>query len=79
MWGGLALVLVSPLVAMQFTPEINWGLVDFLAAALILGGGGVAAELAMRFGRSGAARVGVISSAVIVGALIWAQLAVRII
>lgn len=39
-WGLAALILVLPLVAMQFSDEVNWGVFDFaLAAALVIGAG----------------------------------------
>jgi hypothetical protein len=36
-----ALILLLPLVAMQFTDEVNWGVADFVFAGALLGGTGL--------------------------------------
>jgi hypothetical protein len=36
-----ALILLVPLVAMQFTEEVNWGVADFVAAGALLWGAGL--------------------------------------
>jgi hypothetical protein len=36
-----ALILLVPLVAMQFTDEVDWGVADFVAAGVLLGGAGL--------------------------------------
>jgi hypothetical protein len=36
-----AFVLLLPLVAMQFTDEVNWGVADFVIAGVLLGGTGL--------------------------------------
>jgi hypothetical protein len=41
-------VLLLPLVAMQFTDEVDWGVADFVFAGLLLGGTGLLLELAVR-------------------------------
>ena len=75
---GLAtlLLLLVPLVAMQFTREVSWGPGDFLAAGVLLFGAGAAAVLALRhFERSGQRWLAV--AAIAFGlALLWAELAV---
>src|SRR5687767_8759422 len=47
-WGAAALILLLPLVAMQFTDEVNWDVADFAFAGALLIGVGVAYELAVR-------------------------------
>lgn len=47
-WGGAAVLLVLPLIAMRFTTEVNWTLSDFLVMGALLGGAGVVLELATR-------------------------------
>jgi hypothetical protein len=36
-----AFILLVPLVAMQFTDEVDWGVADFVAAGVLLGGAGL--------------------------------------
>lgn len=50
-WGGAGVLLLAPLVAMQFTDEVDWSPGDFVFAALLMGGVGLGLELAVR--RSG--------------------------
>lgn len=75
-WGLAGAILLVPLVAMAFTAEMNWGAEDFLAAAVLLGGFGLAFELAVRVTRNRVVRVvtGLALSALLL--LVWAELAV---
>lgn len=57
-WACVALLLAAPLIAMQFTPEVNWSAGDFLLAALLLGGAGLAFEVALRKSGNLAYRIG---------------------
>jgi hypothetical protein len=41
-------ILLLPLVAMQITDEVNWGLADVVFAGVLLGGTGLLLELAAR-------------------------------
>jgi hypothetical protein len=43
-----AFILLLPLVAMQITGEVDWGLADFVLAAALLGATGLVLELAVR-------------------------------
>jgi hypothetical protein len=43
-----AFILLLPLVAMQFTDDVNWSLADFVFAGALLGGTGLLLELAVR-------------------------------
>lgn len=45
-----ALILLTPLIAMQFTNEVNWTVGDFVFAGAMLLGAGVTYELAARIG-----------------------------
>lgn len=56
-WGLAAALLAAPLVAMQFTPEVDWTTGDFLFAAVVLGGVGIALELAVRISTSSSYRI----------------------
>lgn len=79
MWGGAALLLLLPLVAMQFTTEVDWTGSDFLVMGAMLGIACGTVELAIRASENSAYRLGAI---VAVGAgflLVWINLAVGII
>ena len=47
-WGIAALVLLIPLIAMQFTEEVAWSAADFVFAGVLMLGVGVAFEIAVR-------------------------------
>lgn len=49
-WGAAAGLILLPLVAMQFTNEVNWNAADFIAATVMLGSVGLGLELAVRRG-----------------------------
>lgn len=78
LWSGAALLLLLPLVAMQFTPEVRWGAEDFFAAALLIGGAGALVELAIHRTRRGRMRVLLIAAVAAAFVLIWAELAVGV-
>lgn len=71
-----ALLLLVPLVAMRFTAEVAWAPGDFVAAAGLLFGAGMAGVLAARRARTTRQKVvaGVLVLAVL--ATVWAELAV---
>jgi cbb3-type cytochrome oxidase subunit 3 len=78
-WSGAALLLLAPLVAMQFTEEVRWTGSDFAVFGVMLAVPLGALELAVRARRSMAYRAAV---AVAVGAsflMAWTNLAVGII
>lgn len=70
------LLLLVPLVAMQFTTEVSWGPGDFLAAAVLLFAAGTAMVIGVRRASSTVQRAGVISIIALALALVWAELAV---
>ncbi|MBD7941114.1 hypothetical protein [Brevundimonas guildfordensis] len=77
-WGAVGMVLLTPLVAMQFTQEVGWGLEDFLFAGVLLVGAGLLLELVLWTVRAPWARLvlaGLIGLAVLT---IWAEAAVGI-
>jgi len=73
----LALLLI-PLVAMQFTDEVNWSPYDFLIAAVLLFGTGFIIDLVIRKTKSIKYRVAILILIVIAFILIWAELAVGV-
>ena len=59
-----AFILLLPLVGMQFTDEVDWGVFDFVFAGVLLGGTGLLLEMAVKKGshvayRAAAAAIGV--------------------
>jgi len=77
-WGAVALVMTAPLVAMQFTEEVNWTASDFVFAGVLLIGGGALVELMAWRVRSPVIRIGFSLFIVAVVALIWIEGAVGI-
>ena len=69
-------ILLVPLLAMQFTQEVDWDGDDFAVAGTLLFGAGTIYMIAARRARRRAQRAAV-AAAVLCGlALIWAELAV---
>ncbi|MCP4884370.1 MAG: hypothetical protein GY908_11320 [Flavobacteriales bacterium] len=73
----LALLLI-PLVAMQFTNEVNWSLFDFIIAAVLLFGTGFVIDLVIGKTKNIKYRVAILILMVIAFILIWAELAVGV-
>ncbi len=74
-----ALLLLIPLVAMQFTQEVNWTPSDFVVMGGLLFGAGASYVLLVRMGSNGTYRVAV-GVAVLAGLLlVWANLAVGLV
>ena len=74
----VALLLLIPLIAMQFTTEVKWKLFDFVIAAVLLLGTGLVSELVMRKVRNKNYQIGLVTIILIGLFLIWAELAVGI-
>ena len=68
-------ILAVPLIAMQFTSEVNWQAGDFMVFAAMLVALGAAIELAIRFARSHLLRAAVIALSLIGFVFVWAMLA----
>ena len=78
-WSAAAGVLLLPLVALQFTDEVNWSVADFALAGALLLGVGIPLELAVRKSGDAAYRVGVGVALVAAFLLVWVNGAVGII
>ncbi len=78
-WIFAALLLLHPLVAMQFTDEVEWGKTDFLLMSAMLSGACGLYELASRMTGSIAYRAAVGVAVVTAFLLIWINLAVGIV
>jgi hypothetical protein len=66
-----ALVLLLPLVAMQITDEVDWGLADFVLAGALLAGTGLLLELAVR--KPGTIAYQVAAAAIGVAAIVFGE------
>jgi len=78
-WTTATLVLLLPLIAMQFTDEVAWEVTDFVIFGALLVGTGVAFELASRKSGNTAYKTGVGVALAAVFLLIWVNGAVGII
>jgi hypothetical protein len=74
-----ALLLLIPLVAMQFTDEVDWSVADFAAAGALLFGTGLLYELVARRGGPLAYRAAVGLALGTALFLVWSNLAVGIV
>jgi hypothetical protein len=74
----VGLILLIPLVAMQFTNEVNWTFFDFVAAAVLLLGTGLTIELAIRTIKNKNYQIALIVAILFLLFLVWAELAVGI-
>ncbi len=73
-----AILLIIPLIAMQFTNEVNWKLSDFVVAGVLLFGTGLTYDLVMRKIPNAIHRIFIIVGLLIFLMLLWAELAVGI-
>ena len=74
----VALLLLIPLIVMQFTTVVKWKMFDFVVAGLLLLGTGLVTEFVMRNVRSKNYQIGLIAIILIALFLIWAELAVGV-
>lgn len=73
-----AFLLLIPLVAMQFTPEVNWSPLDFLVMGVLLFGAGLAGERVWRTVKKTEYRIALLLAVLALFFLIWAELAVGV-
>jgi hypothetical protein len=78
-WGGAVALILTPLVAMQFTNEVNWDETDFIFAAVIFGIVGGLIELAVRKSANWYFRFGAMFAVLAGFMVIWSNLAVGMI
>ena len=74
----VVLILLVPLVAMQFTNEVKWDVFDFVVMGVLLLGTGLTCELVLRKVKKFQHRILLIAAILIALFLIWAELAVGI-
>lgn len=78
-WGAALALLAVPLIAMQFTREVQWTASDFIVFGAMLGGAGLLLEFLVSRGGNSAYRAA--STVAVLGAflLVWVNLAVGVI
>lgn len=69
-------LLLIPLIAMQFTDEVNWTLLDFVVAGVLLFGTGFIIDLVIRKIKNVEYRIAFVIVIILALLLIWAELAV---
>ena len=72
----VAILLLIPLIAMQFTNEVNWELSDFIIAGFLLLGTGLVCEFVMRKVNKPIHRLAICGVVLLVLIIIWIELAV---
>lgn len=72
------IILLIPLIAMQFTDEVNWTLGDFVVAGVLLLGTGLMCDLVIRKVQNVNYRIAICAGLLLALILIWAELAVGI-
>ena len=73
-----AFVLLIPLIAMQFTSEVDWKPFDFMIVGVLLFSTGLLCEFVMRKIKNKDYQIGVLAVIVVALFLAWAELAVGI-
>jgi hypothetical protein len=74
----VALLLLIPLIAMQFTNEVKWTLIDFIVAAALLLGTGLTCNFVMQKVKNIKLKVAICLAILAALLLIWVELAVGI-
>jgi hypothetical protein len=73
-----AILLTIPLIAMQFTHEVDWTVSDFIIMGVLLFGTGLTCEFILRMVKSIKYRIIICGAVLLVFFLIWAEMAVGI-
>ena len=71
-------LLLIPLIAMQFTDEVNWGPFDFVVGGVLLLSAGLIIDLVLRKIKKINYRIAMIVAILVLLLLIWAELAVGV-
>ena len=77
-WSVIALLLITPLIAMRFTDEVKWTASDFAFAGVLLGGAGLIFEAAALKVRGRVQRTLLGLGVIGVVLVVWAEAAVGI-
>jgi peptidoglycan/LPS O-acetylase OafA/YrhL len=71
-------LLLIPLIAMQFTNEVNWTLSDFIVGGTLLLGTGLICDLVIRKTKNIKYRTAICLGTLIILLLVWAELSVGV-
>lgn len=74
----IVILLLIPLIAMQFTSEVNWTTIDFVIAGILLLGVWLIFETIVRLIKNKKFQIALIVALFIVFILVWIELAVGI-
>lgn len=74
----IVVLLLIPAVAMKFTNEVNWETSDFIIAAVLLFGTGLACEVILRTVTKPIHRIIICGVVLLALLLVWAEMAVGI-
>ncbi len=74
----VAFILLIPLIAMQFTDEVNWNLFDFVVMGILLLATGLMCELVLRRVKKIGQRIAICGVLLLALLIIWAELAVGV-
>ena len=77
-FGIIILLLSIPLIAMQYSDEVDWSAMDFVIMGALLLGVGLMIDLILRKIRTRSARVYLIIGLIVLFLLVWVELAVGI-
>lgn len=73
-----SVILLVPLVAMQFTSEVNWSVLDFVVGGFLLLGTGLVCEFVLRKVVKTWHRIAICAGVLVALLLTWAEIAVGI-
>ena len=74
----VAILLLIPFTAMQFTSEVKWSAADFAIMGTLLLGTGLLCELVLRKVQATGYRIAICAALVVAFLLVWMELAVGI-
>ena len=75
----VGVLLLIPFVAQQFTGEVKWSPFDFVVAAVLVLGAGLACEIALRVVKKTQHRIIACAMILMLLFVVWAELAVGLI
>ena len=72
----IASILLAPLIAMQFSTEVQWTAGDFIIAGILLSSFALLIEFLIRKKQQGKRRTAIILLAILTLLLLWGEMAV---